>query len=120
MRPPSNQTVNRTLSHDLRVQEVKQLLDRQESFLLLDCRNQDEYDLVHLESAMLIPMPELQNRLADLQAHQASRIVVYCHLGGRSQMVADWLRQQDFAHVQNMTGGIDAWAEEIDRTLPRY
>jgi rhodanese-related sulfurtransferase len=35
-------------------------------------------------------------------------------------MVADWLRQQDFAHVQNMTGGIDAWAEEIDRTLPRY
>ncbi len=112
--------MNRALSHDISVQEVKQLLDRQESFLLLDCRNQDEYDLVHLESAMLIPMPELQNRLADLQAHQASRIVVYCHLGGRSQVVADSLRQQDFAHVQNMTGGIDAWAEEIDRTLPRY
>ncbi len=112
--------MNRALSHDISVQEVKQLLDHQESFLLLDCRNQDEYDLVHLESAMLIPMHELQDRLAELQAHRASRIVVYCHLGGRSQMVADWLRQQDFAHVQNMTGGIDAWAEEINRTLPRY
>ena len=112
--------MNQAPAHEISVQEVKQLRDRQESFLLLDCRNQDEYDLVRLESAMLIPMHELPDRVAELQDHQASRIVVYCHLGGRSQMVTDWLRQQDFAYVQNMTGGIDAWAEEIDRTLPRY
>ena len=105
---------------NISVHEVKQLLDRQEPLLLLDCRGRDEFDFVHLELATLIPMQELEVRLAELDDHRASRIVVYCHLGGRSQMVADWLRQKGFVAVQNMTGGIDAWAEEIDRTMPRY
>ncbi len=95
-------------------------MDSQEPFLLLDCRNQDEYDLVHLQSAKLIPVGELTTRVAELEPHRNDRIVVYCHLGGRSQMVATWLRENNFTKVQNMVGGIDAWAEQIDRSLPRY
>ena len=108
------------LPSDVSVHEVKQLLDSEQPFLLLDCRGQDEYDLVHLEPAKLIPMDELQHRVSELHCHRTSRIVVYCHLGGRSQMVTAWLRQQGFTQVQNMAGGIDAWAQQIDPSLPRY
>ena len=48
------------------------------------------------------------------------RIVVYCHLGGRSHRVATWLREQGFAQAQSMAGGIDQWAAEIEPGMARY
>ncbi|MEZ6116128.1 MAG: rhodanese-like domain-containing protein [Pirellulaceae bacterium] len=47
-------------------------------------------------------------------------IVVHCHHGGRSLRVTEWLLAQGFPNVQNMTGGIDAWSEQIDPTVPKY
>ena len=108
------------LDFEISVHQVKSLLDQGESFFLLDCREQNEYDTVHLEQATLIPMSELQQRVSELDGKQAERIVVHCHLGGRSQRVAMWLRQQGYQNAQNMTGGIDAWSLEIDSTKPRY
>ena len=108
------------LAVDIQVREVQGLIDSQETFLLLDCRNPDEYDLVHLHSAKLIPVGELTTRIAELEPHRNDRIVRVLSLGGRSQMVAAWLRENNFTKVQNMVGGIQAWAEEIDRSLPRY
>ena len=102
------------------MQDVRGLLANGEPLVLLDCRNQDEYDLVHLEPARLIPITEIQDRVVELQPHREDRIIVYCHLGGRSQMVSEWLRGQGFTRVQNMAGGIDAWAQQINPDLPRY
>lgn len=102
------------------VRAVKRLLDEQANFLLLDCREPDEHALVQIQGAVLLPMSELQGRLAELEPHRQRRIVVHCHHGGRSRHVTLWLRRQGFDHVQNMTGGIDVWSQEVDPSLPRY
>lgn len=105
---------------EIDVRTVKRLFDEKESFLLLDCREADENQLVRISGSTLIPMRELQQRLGELTPHKSGRIVVHCHHGGRSRKVTEFLRQQGFAGAQNMTGGIDAWSVEIDPTLPRY
>lgn len=108
------------LSLEIDCVQVKEMIDQGEEFLLLDCRNPEEHALVHLEQAQLIPMQELPGRIDELVPHKSSRIVVHCHLGGRSLQVTAWLRQQGFLKSQNMTGGIDAWAVVVDPRLPRY
>ena len=92
----------------------------QASCLLLDCREQDEYDLARIEGATLLPMSEIQDRLAELEPHRDRHLLVYCHHGMRSLQVAQWLRSQGFPTVQSMSGGIDAWSQLIDPTVPRY
>ncbi len=99
---------------------VKARLDAGDDFLLLDCREQDEYNTVHIEQALLLPMSQTVERVAELEPHRNREIVVHCHHGGRSLRVTNWLRQQGFTSVQNMTGGIDAWSVEVDPSLPRY
>ena len=99
---------------------VHSRLESEESFLLLDCREQTEYDLVHIEEAVLLPMSEIQDRVAELKEHSAKEIIVYCHHGMRSLQVTQWLLQQGFENVKSMNGGIDAWASEIDTTMAKY
>ncbi len=101
-------------------QGVRQLLDGGEEFLLLDCREPEECLIVRLESAVAIPMGEIPGRLAELEEYRQRRMVVHCHHGGRSLQVTQWLRAQGFSKVQNMSGGIDAWALEVDKNLRRY
>jgi rhodanese-related sulfurtransferase len=92
----------------------------QASCLLLDCREQDEYKLARIAGATLLPMSEIQERIADLEPHRDRHVIVYCHHGVRSLHVAYWLRQQGFSNVQSMAGGIDAWSQILDPTVPRY
>ncbi|MDA7978508.1 MAG: rhodanese-like domain-containing protein [Pirellulales bacterium] len=99
--------------------EVSQRQTRSEDFLLLDCREADERELVHIDGSGFIPMSELQQRVDELAEHKDRQIVIYCHHGGRSLQVTRWLRQQGY-HAQSMAGGIDAWAEEIDTSLQKY
>jgi rhodanese-related sulfurtransferase len=89
-------------------------------FLLLDCREPDEYATAHIDGATLLPMSELAERLGELSERQQDRIVVHCHHGGRSLHVARWLRNQGFQQAQSMAGGIDQWSQEIDPQVPRY
>ena len=105
---------------EIDVRSVKALLDRKEDFLLLDCREQDEFNVARIAGSTLIPMREIPNRLSELEPFQEKRIIIHCHHGGRSSRVTNWLRQQGFASAQNMTGGIDAWSLEVDPTVPRY
>ncbi|QDT29310.1 rhodanese-like domain-containing protein [Gimesia panareensis] len=99
---------------------VKEKLDTNHSFLLLDCREQNEYDHVHIDESRLLPMSEIQERVGELDEHRAEEIVVYCHHGMRSLQVTTWLAQNGFTNVKSMQGGIDAWSCEIDETKPRY
>jgi adenylyltransferase/sulfurtransferase len=105
---------------EIEVQQVKAMLDKDQEFLLLDCRERDEYELVHLNQAKLVPMSELMVRVGELEPYRDQNVVVFCHAGMRSQRVVHWLRQQGFDHAQSMSGGIDAWSTEIDPSLPRY
>ncbi len=91
-----------------------------EDLVLLDCREQDEVQKVALAGSVWIPMSQLAQRQGELEPYRQRPIVVYCHLGGRSLQVAQWLSQQGFAEVASLVGGIDRWAETIDPGLPRY
>ncbi len=105
---------------EITCQEVHEKRSREEPFLLLDCREQDEFDLVRIEGACLLPMSELAERVSELESRRGEEIVVYCHHGGRSLRVARWLQGQGYADVKSMAGGIDEWATLIEPTLPRY
>ncbi|MES2792033.1 MAG: rhodanese-like domain-containing protein [Planctomycetota bacterium] len=99
---------------------VKAKLDQGADFLLLDCREKTEHDTVNIKEAVLLPMSELTDRIAELEAQKDREIVVHCHHGGRSLRVTNWLRQQGFSNVKSMAGGIDEWATAIDTSLARY
>lgn len=105
---------------EIDVQTVRLLQQSDESFVLLDVRQGDEYATAKIDDSVLIPMGELRERIDELTPHKNERIVVHCHHGGRSMQVTQALRSHGFENVQNMAGGIDAWSLEIDDTVPRY
>ncbi len=105
---------------EISCQAVKAKLDARDDFLLLDCREADEYAVARIEGARLVPMSEIQARQSELAAERDRQVVVHCHHGGRSLQVVRWLRQQGFAEAQSMAGGIDRWSQEIDPAVPRY
>lgn len=87
---------------------------------LIDCREPDEWEFCRLEGATLIPMGEIPSRLNELAEFRDQELVVYCHHGSRSLRVVHWLRQQGFPLVSSLAGGIDAWSEQVDPSVPRY
>ncbi len=86
--------------------------------LLLDVREGWEYDRCHLDGATLLPMSTLQARLGELDP--ARETVVICHHGVRSFHVARFLEAHGFSNVINLSGGVAAWAREVDRAMPTY
>ena len=85
--------------------------------VLLDVREPYELQRAAIPGAFHVPMRQVPARLAELP--KTKPILVLCHHGGRSQAVADWLKPQGF-DVANVTGGIAAWADEVDASVGRY
>ena len=86
--------------------------------LLLDVREAWEVSLASVPGALHIPMNEIPSRLGELEPGQ--ELIVMCKSGGRSLSVAEYLNQNGFAAVFNLTGGIMAWSEEVDPSVPAY
>ncbi|MDQ2835637.1 MAG: molybdopterin-synthase adenylyltransferase MoeB [Acidobacteriota bacterium] len=101
------------------VQDLKRKLDAKEDVFVLDVRETHEYQIVNL-GAKLIPVGEIALRTAELGDKKNSEIVVHCKSGARSQKAAVALKQAGFTNVSNLTGGILAWADKIDTSLPKY
>ncbi|HLG18385.1 MAG TPA: molybdopterin-synthase adenylyltransferase MoeB [Bdellovibrionota bacterium] len=99
-------------------QELKTRIDRGDKFVLLDVREANEYSICHLEGAKLIPLREVPNRLNELNLGE--EIIAYCKMGKRSQTAADQLRKAGFKKVMSLKGGINAWSNEIDPSVPKY
>jgi len=108
------------LDWDLTVQDTKAKLDAGDDFLLLDVRTPPERATCAIEPSELLPMQEIAQRVDELEPFKDKPIIVYCHHGGRSLRVTQFLRQQGFADVMNMAGGIDKWAIEIEPGMTRY
>ena len=108
------------LPMELDVTAVQLMRDQQESFVLLDVREQDEYEIAKIDGSLLIPMSQLRERFGELEPHKNAHIVVHCHHGGRSMQVTMALRGQGFRKCQNMAGGIDQWSQQIDPSVARY
>jgi rhodanese-related sulfurtransferase len=105
---------------EITCREVAQKRSKGEQFVLLDCRELQEYELASIDGAQLIPMGQLAERKQELAGNEDKLLVVYCHHGVRSAQTANWLRQQGFASAVSMAGGIDAWALEIEPDMQRY
>lgn len=103
---------------EITVQELKQRLDRKDSFVLLDVREDFELKINQIPNHTHIPMKEVPDHVQ--QWNPDDEIIVYCKMGGRAAKVRDFLKTQGFSTVKNLTGGIDAWVREIDPTQPRY
>jgi sulfur-carrier protein adenylyltransferase/sulfurtransferase len=102
---------------EISVQELDALTKAHADVFILDVRNPDEYALCNL-NGHLIPFNELANRLTELNKDQ--HIVVHCHAGGRSRRATAYLLEQGFKKVENLRGGITAWADEIDPAMAKY
>jgi adenylyltransferase/sulfurtransferase len=101
------------------VEELKRRLDAGEKLFVLDVREPHEYPIANL-GAPLIPVGELEKRVGELAAQKDSEIVIHCRSGARSQKAALILKNAGFKHVENLAGGILAWADKIDPTMPKY
>jgi rhodanese-related sulfurtransferase len=103
---------------EISVEELKARRDRGESPLVLDVRESWELQLASIPDVVHVPMNQVPARLAEIPRDAA--IVVMCHAGGRSMRVAQYLATQGFTDVANLAGGISAWSEVVDATVPQY
>lgn len=86
--------------------------------VVLDVREPWEFATCAIKGAMHVPMRDIPARLAELDENQ--EIVCVCHHGARSLQVGVFLSRNGFPHVYNLSGGIDAWAREVEPSMPRY
>jgi molybdopterin/thiamine biosynthesis adenylyltransferase/rhodanese-related sulfurtransferase len=99
------------------VKELKQKLDAGDNVLVLDVREPYEYQIANI-GGKLIPQNDVPQRLAEIDRDR--EVVVHCRTGGRSQRVAEFLKQSGYSNVANLAGGIHAWSDEIDPSIPKY
>ncbi len=102
---------------EISVEQLKTRMDRGEDIFVLDVREKDESAISSI-GGYLIPLATLPKRINELDPTR--EVVVYCRSGARSARAADFLRRNGFKDVKNLIGGINAWAEKIDPSLPRY
>jgi adenylyltransferase/sulfurtransferase len=101
------------------VEELKRKLDAKEDIFVLDVREPHEYLIANL-GAPQIPVGEVERRIGELAAQKNREVIVHCRSGARSQKAALVLKQAGFTNVSNLTGGILAWADKIDPSMPKY
>jgi len=98
--------------------ELKKKLDRRDDFFLLDVREPHEVQICQIPRSHLIPLGQVPSRVHELNS--ADEIVVYCRSGQRSGKAVDFLRKTGFRKVKNLRGGILAWSDQVDPSVPKY
>ena len=86
--------------------------------VLLDVREGWEFQAGHIDGSLTMPMHTIPDRLPELNTQQP--IVCICHHGARSMQVALFLEQNGFTDIRNLTGGVHAWAQQVDSAMPMY
>ncbi len=98
--------------------ELKQELDSGKDLFILDVREPHEYQICALPGSTLIPLGQVPARIKELDPNRD--IVVHCRSGARSAKAVEYLSQHGFSKVRNLTGGILAWSDEVDPSVPKY
>ena len=98
--------------------DLKQKFDRHDKFVLVDVREPFEYEITHIPGSKLIPLGELPARLSELDS--ADEIVLQCKSGSRSAKALRILQETGFRKLSNLEGGITAWSDDVDPTVPKY
>lgn len=103
---------------EMTVVELKARLDRGEKVFILDVRNPEEVQICRIPGSVLLPLPALPQRFGELDKN--AEIVVHCKSGMRSAKAIAFLKQQGYTKLTNVKGGILAWAQQIDPSMPTY
>jgi molybdopterin/thiamine biosynthesis adenylyltransferase/rhodanese-related sulfurtransferase len=103
---------------EINVKELKARMDRKDAFTLVDVREPSEYEIAKIPGARLIPLADVAARANELDT--AEDIIVHCRSGVRSAKAIQVLQQLGFKKLTNVKGGILAWADEIDPSVPKY
>ena len=103
---------------EISVRELKQRMDRGDRFVLIDVREPHEAEICTIPGSRLIPKGTVPTRVHELNS--ADDFVIHCKSGKRSAEIVDFLRQAGFRKVKNLRGGILAWSDEIDPSVPKY
>jgi rhodanese-related sulfurtransferase len=87
-------------------------MQTQKQAVIVDVRENDEWNSGHIAGAIHVPLSDLQNHLAELSKYQNSQLIVQCRSGARSAKAADILAKAGFTNVHNLAGGLNAWQKE--------
>jgi sulfur-carrier protein adenylyltransferase/sulfurtransferase len=115
--PPS--TPNTMHPDEVTVHDLKQALDNPKlGIVVLDVREPDEHQIASINGTRLLPLSTLAQRYTELDPNQS--YYLHCKAGGRSMKALQLLREHGFKHLKSVKGGITAWSDEIDRSVPKY
>jgi len=104
---------------EVSVQDMKSAMEESSSGVaFLDVREYDEVEIARIDGVPLIPLGELPQRFTELDPNQT--IYIHCKMGGRSLKAVELLKNQGFKYCKSVAGGINAWSDEIDSSVPRY
>ena len=98
--------------------ELKAMMDAHKPFVLIDVREPHEYNICHIKGSKLIPLGEVPRRMNELDS--ADEIVVHCRSGMRSAQAVELLMKAGFGKIHNLKGGILAWSDQVDPSVPKY
>jgi sulfur-carrier protein adenylyltransferase/sulfurtransferase len=100
------------------VESLKERISRSDPIAIIDVREPYEFEIAHIEGALLIPLGEIPSRIGEIAGDRET--IVYCHHGIRSAEAVATLLEAGRTGVHNLEGGIDAWAERCDPGMTRY
>lgn len=102
---------------EITVQHLKEMIDRKDDFQLIDVREEMEYEHCNI-GGELIPMGSVMDNLDKISKNK--KVVVHCKAGGRSATIVQMLTAQGYDNLYNLKGGILAWSDQIDPSVPKY
>jgi adenylyltransferase/sulfurtransferase len=109
---------------EITVQQLKQILDSgADDYVLLDVRNPNEYDIAKIPGSVLVPLPDIENGEGVTQVKEllnGHKLIVHCKMGGRSAKAIGILKEKAGIDGINVKGGINAWSQEVDSSVPQY
>jgi len=116
---PSEPEASSANPDEVSVQDMKKALeDSKLAIRVIDVREPDEYEIAHVRGVPLFPLSSLQQRFTELDPNQS--LYVHCKSGVRSMKAVTFLKQQGFKYAKSVKGGISAWSDEIDHSVPKY
>lgn len=114
-----NQGANQQQMAEMTATELKQRLEQGDDLQIIDVREQNEYDYARIPGAKLIPLGQVISRMSEIDP--ARETVMHCKMGGRSAQAIAALRRAGYeGKLVNLKGGITAWSNEVDPSVPKY
>jgi molybdopterin/thiamine biosynthesis adenylyltransferase/rhodanese-related sulfurtransferase len=105
---------------EITVTDLKKRLDRGDNLTIIDVREPHEWQIANLEQygSKLIPLGQIKERLAEINPDE--EVMLHCKMGGRSAKAYEILKQAGYTKIKNVKGGITAWADQVDKSMPKY